>query len=186
MAKDPRDKLLIPIAKLGDQGLAVDETLPREWLDNIPDFSGDEQTHLDERGIEVKVRVLLEGDNLRVRGTVKAELVTICSRCGESMTYQLAGDIDRRLLKGPAPELPVELELTPEDLAREYYLGEELDLSPLLQEEVALLVPVQPLCREDCEGLCPQCGASRNLEKCSCSREATDPRLAALKNIKLN
>jgi len=186
MAKDPRDKLLIPIAKLGEQGLEVEEALPREWLDNIPEFSGDEQTHLDERGIEIKLRVLLEGENLRVSGKVKAGLVTICSRCGESMTYQLAGYIDRRLLKGPVPELPAELELTPEELTREYYLGEELDLSPLLREEVALLVPVQPLCREDCEGLCPQCGANRNLGKCSCLREASDPRLAALKNIKLN
>ena len=57
--------------------------------------------------------------------------------------------------------------------------GDELDLEPLARDAVLLELPLAPLCTEDCQGLCPTCGANRNTESCDCAPPA-DPRWAAL------
>lgn len=58
-----------------------------------------------------------------------------------------------------------------------------LDLGPLLREEVLLETSLQMLCRPDCRGLCPECGANLNLAPCDCGLEDIDPRLAKLKEL---
>jgi uncharacterized protein len=61
--------------------------------------------------------------------------------------------------------------------------GERVDLEPLFREELVLAVPYAPLCKEDCKGLCSQCGADLNSGACGC-RPPIDPRLAALTKLK--
>lgn len=75
-------------------------------------------------------------------------------------------------------------EVVSEDLDLFPYDGERVDLEPLLREQFVLSVPYAPLCREDCKGLCPQCGVDRNATTCACEKPI-DPRLAALKGLKL-
>ena len=60
------------------------------------------------------------------------------------------------------------------------------DLAPFFREEIALAVPVQILCKEDCRGLCPSCGANLNLAPCNCVQKTGDPRLAVLRQLKLD
>jgi hypothetical protein len=62
--------------------------------------------------------------------------------------------------------------------------GDKIDLEPLFREQFVLAIPYAPLCREDCKGLCPQCGIDRNTSTCSCEKPI-DPRLAVLKGLKL-
>jgi uncharacterized protein len=76
------------------------------------------------------------------------------------------------------------IEVVPEDLDLFPFDGERVDLEPLLREQFVLAVPYAPLCREDCKGLCPQCGVDRNAEACGCEKPI-DPRLLALKGLKL-
>jgi len=57
---------------------------------------------------------------------------------------------------------------------------EYLDLAPLGRDAVLLDLPLAPLCRDDCAGLCPTCGVDRNLTDCECASEQNDPRWAAL------
>ena len=76
------------------------------------------------------------------------------------------------------------LEVATEDLDLFAYDGEHIDLEPLFREQFVLAVPYAPLCREDCQGLCSQCGINKNSGTCTCEKPI-DPRLAALKNIKL-
>ena len=70
-----------------------------------------------------------------------------------------------------------------------WYRGSEIELDAYFAELVALAMPVQPLCREDCSGLCTRCGADRNAGECSCSENEDELRpespfavLAALRN----
>ncbi len=58
-----------------------------------------------------------------------------------------------------------------------------LDLNELLREQFYLALPMKPLCREGCLGLCPQCGADRNTTSCDCRTDWQDPRFAALKTL---
>ncbi len=77
-----------------------------------------------------------------------------------------------------------ELGLDPGALDVFPYDGEVVDLEPLIREHFVLAVPYAPLCKDDCKGLCPQCGIDRNAETCVCE-PLPDPRFAALKGLKL-
>jgi uncharacterized protein len=80
-------------------------------------------------------------------------------------------------------EVELGMELAEDDLDLYGYENEEVDLTPLFRDQVILAVPFAPLCKEDCKGLCPQCGADRNHETCDC-KPPVDPRWAALQNLK--
>ncbi len=58
-----------------------------------------------------------------------------------------------------------------------------LDLNPLLREYLLLDIPIQPLCQEDCKGLCPECGENLNDTVCDHTPSGVDPRMAALKSL---
>ena len=61
-----------------------------------------------------------------------------------------------------------------------------LDVSALVWEEFSLALPVKPLCSSDCRGVCPVCGKNLNEGPCGCSSDEGDPRLAALRNLKIS
>ena len=64
--------------------------------------------------------------------------------------------------------------------------GEQLDLLEMARENVLLAVPLAPLCRADCRGLCPQCGTDLQVETCSCTRAERDDRWAALDSLRID
>ena len=65
-----------------------------------------------------------------------------------------------------------------------YYEGEGLLLEHTLREQVLLALPLRSICRDDCKGLCPQCGKNLNEVQCDCVDEVEDPRWSALKEIR--
>jgi len=128
-------------------------------------------------------------------GTFQGEVTVACSRCVEPVRIPI--DEKLRVTFMPRHELPDTAaedaggkdeaegdEVAEEDLDLFPYDGEVVDLEPLFREQFVLAVPFAPLCREDCKGLCPQCGIDRNTSTCSCE-PPIDPRLAALKGLKL-
>jgi uncharacterized protein len=140
---------------------------------------------------EAQLELYGEGSQVFAQGTFKGHVNVACSRCVGPVRL----DVDDKLLVTfmPAHEMPAEDETAPgedgaevseEDLDLFPYEGEYVDLEPLFREELVLAVPYAPLCREDCKGLCPQCGIDRNSGTCSCEKPI-DPRLAALKGLKL-
>ena len=61
-----------------------------------------------------------------------------------------------------------------------------IDIGPTIRDELLLAVPMSPICREDCAGICPTCGGNRNLTPCDCEKQAIETsKLAALAKIKL-
>jgi uncharacterized protein len=76
-----------------------------------------------------------------------------------------------------------EREVSAEDLDVDVLESDQLDLNQLVREQIVLNFPEQVFCEPDCKGLCPKCGANRNLIDCNCDLEETDPRWAALKNL---
>jgi uncharacterized protein len=140
-----------------------------------------------------------DGDHAFAAGTFQGEVTVACSRCVEPVRLPIEEKL--RVTFMPRHELPDEAgeeaddapadaeagegaEVTEGDLDLFPYDGESIDLEPLLREQFVLAVPYAPLCREDCKGLCPQCGIDRNTGTCSCE-PLIDPRLAALKGLKL-
>jgi uncharacterized protein len=69
------------------------------------------------------------------------------------------------------------------DVGVSFYKDDTIDLGEVMREQFFLALPMKPLCRPDCRGLCPVCGKNRNIEQCECREEWTDPRLAPLKKL---
>ena len=124
-------------------------------------------------GAEAEVDVTLvpfEG-GIDVEGTVTAPWVGTCRRCAEPVSGTLRLAVHERYadaqLSGPSDE----------DL---YPISDDtVDLGPLVRDAVVLELPMAPLCRPDCAGLCPSCGADRNAGDCGCVAPR-DPRWANL------
>jgi uncharacterized protein len=122
-------------------------------------------------------------EKFRLVGTMRTELELPCSRCLEPFRMPVDTSFDLRFL--PASEISAEeeREVQDDDLDTSYYRDDQIDLNELLREQVYLALPMKPLCRDDCKGLCPQCGTNWNTGTCTCTTEWEDPRLAALKGL---
>ena len=123
-------------------------------------------------------------DKFRLVGTVRTELELACSRCLEPFRLPVDATFDQRYLPQPEPSADDEAEVAEEDLETSFYRDEQIDLKELLREQFYLTLPMKPLCREECRGLCPQCGTNLNTGRCDCAPEWEDPRLAPLKQLK--
>ena len=103
-------------------------------------------------------------------GLVSAPWIGECRRCGGPVE----GTVTARVREHYAPVAAAR-----EDDDAYPLTGDELDLEPLVRDAVLLDLPLAPLCSEECLGLCPQCGANRNLAACACATPG-DPRWSAL------
>lgn len=108
-------------------------------------------------------------DNLvTVQGPVGCTMSITCSRCLDDFTLGLKVFLDIKLTPRTKTPRVSEVELKRDDMDVYYYEGDEIDLDPFIYEEVLLNVPTRPVCTEDCKGLCPVCGKSKNVEDCQC------------------
>jgi uncharacterized protein len=132
----------------------------------------------------VRIAYYRAGTELFLEGTVAADTRANCARCAE----EFATSTSRRFRYVLAPRVigeDAEAALRQEDLEFTMYDGAEIDLGPMVREQVLLALAERPLCREDCEGLCPHCGANLNQQRCECREDRGDPRFAALRNLKV-
>jgi uncharacterized protein len=83
----------------------------------------------------------------------------------------------------PRPPIGESIELSNDDFETGFLAGDQLDLGAVLQSETTLALPMKPLCQPGCRGLCPACGANRNLSPCACPERPSDPRLAGLRAL---
>ncbi len=122
--------------------------------------------------------------DIRLRGNLSAQLELQCARCLEPVPQNVKREFE--LLYRPLGTDAGRDEMSVTDAEAEigYYQGEGLLLEDVLREQVLLALPLKVTCREDCRGLCPQCGKNLNHEKCSCSTAIEDPRWAALKDVR--
>jgi len=120
----------------------------------------------------------------RLTGRVKTTLELKCSRCLEPFTVPIDQEFDLRYQPHTVNAEEGEREIEEDDLTTAFYENDEIDLGQLMREQFYLALPMKPLCRDDCKGLCPVCGTNLNRGACDCKREWDDPRLASLKKLK--
>ncbi len=132
--------------------------------------------------ISVTVAYYRAGTDVFVGGRILAETRAACARCVEEFATTRGRDF-RYLLTPRVMRLHDGKEPRAEDVDLSSYDGDEIDLSPLIREQLILALPSRALCDENCRGLCPHCGQNLNLGECGCRAEIRDPRLAALKTI---
>lgn len=121
-------------------------------------------------------------DRFRLVGTVSTVLELTCSRCVEPFPLPVESAFDVRYLPH-SENAGEEREVEEDDLSDGFYRDERIELGQLMEEQFYLALPMKPLCRQDCNGLCASCGANLNVETCDCQVRWVDPRLAGLKAL---
>jgi uncharacterized protein len=175
------DTLKIRLASVPERGLTVDATV-----------SGDEVQppahELPSKGVEplrlgsVTLRGQLSqvDDEYVFHGTVAGACIRVCDRCLEESEAGFRIDVLWTFARGPSRAS--ESDLMDEDMDAEeadatnivLFQGDEIDLGPPAWEEIVLELPSKFVCNDDCQGLCPKCGANRNTAPCGCPEDDTE------------
>lgn len=136
--------------------------------------------------LEVRATAELVEGQIRIYGNLSTRVDLVCARCLEAVSEEMSKDFDLfyRPMKTISREEEVKLKDDDTDVA--FFDGEGLFLADVLAEQVNLLIPMKAICRSDCRGLCPHCGANLNSEECRCDSHTPDPRLAPLARVKQN
>lgn len=135
--------------------------------------------------LDVDLVYYRSGQEIFFKGSFAGILEGSCSRCLRSYSFPFNREFDFVLSPDPSKSGRKSEELRREDLGLSYYSTEEINLAPLIKEQVILALPTRPLCHEDCRGLCGSCGVDLNKATCSCSKAAVDPRMAIFRTLKV-
>lgn len=124
--------------------------------------------------VQISGEVSNESGVLRLKGTIKTIYSTACARCLKPLDILLTAETDMILSDDPETEEEDDLFVL---------TGDSVDPADVLVPALILQVQMTYLCKEDCKGLCPHCGADRNVTDCDCNKKQIDPRFAALRAL---
>jgi uncharacterized protein len=143
--------------------------------------------------LHFEIRAHCMGADLFLEGSLRGHVVLECARCLARYRHPLSEKF-RLLLEPAGTRLPADPEgaqalsrdglCLGEEIDTGWFQGRQLDLGPFFHEIVALSLPVKPLCRKDCEGLCPRCGADRSRASCDCGEIEPESPFAVLRTLR--
>lgn len=113
-----------------------------------------------------------------IEGSTNISLILFCGRCLKELSYPMSIHIQKE----------VDFNLSSEERAEgldetNYIIGYNLDVDTLIYDEILIGFPMRLLCREDCKGLCKNCGADLNVKSCDCDTLVYDPRMSVIRDI---
>lgn len=172
----------LPIEQLTETPQTLDfEADPAFWSavrEAVPELAADRRDDF-----RVHLTAYRAGGEIILEGTLQGTFELECGRCLARYRPPLR-EAFRLVLEPAGDRVPADPEAAAalaraglclgDELETGWYAGPEADLSAFVTELMQLALPVQPVCREGCRGLCPGCGTDRNLESCAC--ETTDVR----------
>lgn len=190
--------MVIFVDEIGPEGLELDAPVEVGLLKEALDRESPETGFRPMGGAQLKASLRRVSGGVLLEGRLSAPLVAPCKRCLADVRLALPVAFTLNLIARTqmAPEGlgPIEdderaksagsFELDEAD--QEFFDGKTIDLDPILREQVLLALPMNVICSEDCQGLCPMCGQNLNEGKCGCEPKTVDPRFAVLKDVKLN
>src|SRR5512146_231626 len=123
-------------------------------------------------------------EDIRVVGSFATQVQVACARCLEAVTRDIQRSFDLLYRPQGADAGRAEISVTQAEADIGYYTGEGVLLEDVLREQILLEVPLKTVCREECKGLCPNCGQNLNEAECACQVRQTDERWEALRALK--
>lgn len=124
--------------------------------------------------VKTEGRMSNAGDVLLLKAVMSARVHRICGRCLKEFTAVTKAEAVEKFYPAGAENIEQDAFV---------YDSDVIDITKPLREGLLLAEPMQALCKQDCRGLCPVCGADLNDGDCGCERFSVDPRLAALKQF---
>jgi uncharacterized protein len=186
--------MLVKIEEIKESGLVLDEAIPPKLLTEAIEAGGKADDFRPSGGFRLKAKLTKVSGSVLLKGEFLLRVLAPCKRCIVDVPLEVPVAFNLTLIPNNVPkkrdeedeEAESEGSFDLEDAETEPFDGKTIDLDPILREQVLLALPISVVCREDCKGLCLVCGQNLNDKECGCERKVPDPRLAALKNIKLN
>jgi len=134
--------------------------------------------------LEVRATAEMVEDQIHISGELRTRLELVCARCLEPVEEEVSREFDLfyRPMEPANPD--EEVRLKNDDTEIGFFKGDGLFLADVLAEQVLLAIPMKTICRSDCRGLCPLCGANLNTDECRCESHAVDARLTPLARLK--
>jgi len=154
-------------------------------LGTIRNYEVDEKVNIGEETPHVRGEVTLLRTNrgILVTGRLETDIGLTCSRCLGKYRHPVTLEIEEEFF--PTIDIITGSKVDgPDDEPDAFMIDQNniLDISEAIRQYALLAVPMKPLCKEDCAGLCPTCGVNRNLKTCNCP-PAVDPRLEKLRGL---
>jgi uncharacterized protein len=135
------------------------------------DFEGDTIRSIG--SCEVIGEISSDSDILILNAKIKANLEMTCSRCLDTFIYPIDIDIEERFTTNRDSE----------DNEAIVVMDDVLDITEIVENSIISTLPIQRVCKNDCKGLCQECGCNFNYNSCSCQKEDVDIRFEALKGL---
>jgi uncharacterized protein len=169
----------------------------RIWLDQVREepFNWDETKSVSLESLDQpevlslgpvhwRGQVVFADPGYYLKARLSYEQSLMCNRCLQPIVEHVEPEVELMIVVERPRAVAGEHELKEDELGVLTVAEEILETDPILLEQLQLNVPMKPLCRPDCKGLCPVCGADRNTVECSCGEPAGDSRFAALAAFK--
>lgn len=171
--------MIIDLASLGRAPKPLDVAFEPDDIDL------DDDTRLTDKAV-FEGEISRDGAKTHLRGRIKTKVETDCVRCLEPVAKDI--DIEFEDIFTDAAEEPNddEIEIGVNELDESLIADDKIDMAEVVREQLVLAKTEAVYCKEDCKGLCPKCGDSRNLIDCKCEEKTQDPRWAALRNVNRN
>jgi len=118
-----------------------------------------------QKDVAAQLILIKKGKKVEIRGKINFSLSLVCARCLSEFTQPFIEEFDSLFLPGRAVAVN---ELSYEDVRANFYIGEEIDILPIVRDTILLSIPIKPLCHENCKGLCTRCGKNLNEGPCKC------------------
>lgn len=161
--------------------------IPPEGLDlevrEEPRWEGVEGLWLSLAPVQASLHLEREVNGILASGTFSTTIVVPCSRCSEPVSIPLSDSFTILYTEAGEAFRDEEIELSAAEMDVDTMQDDRLDVTMLLRENVLLNLPLQPLCRSECRGLCSRCGANLNENPCRCRVQDGDPRLLPLQQL---
>jgi len=133
---------------------------------------------------EVHGRIQRSGNEFELRGELQTTVEVSCGRCLRAVVLPLDAKFSERFASEVSWRTEEQHELSEQDLSLAVFDGESIELDDLIREQILLALPGHVLCREDCKGLCSQCGTDLNSGPCNCESKEIDSHWEALKDLR--
>ncbi len=130
--------------------------------------------------IKLSLHLKRKGRGIKAAGEIRGRLKLTCSRCAEEFSFSVDSRFDLNLQ--PVEDLRGgEVALEEREMDTVFYRAGVINIDSLVADQINIVIPMKPLCKPDCKGICPVCGANRNKVDCGHEGKIPDPRLSALK-----
>jgi uncharacterized protein len=176
--------LILKLDEIPDEGLDMKWTEERAsllaYLEKLSKIDFEFETPL-----QSEVKIKKAGQSILVKGRVQTVLRFQCVRCLKEFSHPLSSNFELTLHPLREGSFVDEVELSGKDMESSFFDSGEIHLSEIACEQIFLEIPFQPLCHEECKGLCPICGKDLNLSSCDCPKEEFESGFSYLQKLKL-